>query len=224
MSEDRHGYYIRTYTGRRFWPADARPDDVHIEDIAHALALCNRFAGHTVRPYSVAQHSVLIARSFGDDKVLAKHALLHDAAEAYIGDLTRPLKKLEELEAFGHLENNLLSVICQRFGITSCCPEAVKEADQAMLRAELRDLVRDSQGWQTGGPCLVPRVDAWPWWEAEFRFLEEFSRLWPEFGFAWPTPPTVLVHVPMEDLHRLTSEITELRKMRDEAHRREDGE
>lgn len=59
----RRGDFICTYTGRKFYPLDPRPEDVCIEDIAHALALVNRFGGHTRVPYSVAQHSVLCCQN-----------------------------------------------------------------------------------------------------------------------------------------------------------------
>lgn len=219
MTEDRYGYYIRTYTGRTFWPGDARVEDIHIEDIAHALALCNRFAGHTTVPYSVAQHSVMIARTFGPGSDLRKCALLHDAAEAYIGDLTRPLKKLEDLEAFNRIEAALMRLICTRFGLPVDCPEAIKEADQAMLRSEQRDLVRGAEGWRNGSCLYDETVRPWPWWQAEMEYLLEFAALWPDWAFTWPDGPQSLIQVAGEDLFRLLGELHTYR-----AERRQDTE
>jgi len=84
----RIGDWIQTYTGKRFWPLDPRPEDVDILDIAHSLSLLCRFTGHTSSFYSVSQHSILVAQEV--PKRLRLWALFHDAAEAYIGDIARP--------------------------------------------------------------------------------------------------------------------------------------
>lgn len=89
---ERKGDWIQTYTGRQFWPLDPKPEEVCIEDIAHALSQQCRYAGHTIRFYSVAQHSVEIALRV--PRAAALWGLLHDAAEAYLVDLPRPVKYL----------------------------------------------------------------------------------------------------------------------------------
>lgn len=224
MSEDtRHGHYLRTYTGRKFYVDNPQVEDVHIEDIAHALAICNRFAGHTTVPYSVAQHSVMIARTFAPGSLERKWALLHDAAEAYIGDMTRPLKKLGEMDGYAVVEDCVMEAIRERFGLAhDSCPQKVKDADLAMLRSEQRDLVRGAEGWRNA-PCLYPggAVKPWPWWEAEAQFLIEFEALWPDFGYEgmWPLP--TLLQVSGDDMLRLLQENSVLREFRDETHRRE---
>ena len=87
------GSYIPTFTGLKFYPLDPHDQDRYrIEDIAHALANCCRFAGHTREFYSVAQHSTLMC-SMTDDITLKRWALMHDSCEAYVGDMVRPLKK-----------------------------------------------------------------------------------------------------------------------------------
>jgi hypothetical protein len=94
-ASDRRGPWMATFTGKRFHLIDPRPEEVCIEDIAHALACIPRFNGHTKGPwpYSVAQHSVWVAEDLPANVVLlALHGLLHDAHEAYTGDISTPMK------------------------------------------------------------------------------------------------------------------------------------
>jgi hypothetical protein len=84
------GPYIVTYTGRRFHFLDPKIDEISIEDIAHALSNVCRFTGHTKRFYSVAEHSCLVS-ALCDNRL---EGLLHDASEAYMSDLSSPLKML----------------------------------------------------------------------------------------------------------------------------------
>lgn len=129
--------WIPTFTGRKFHFLNCDPSDVDIVDIAVALSRAARFNGHTRHFYSVAQHSVLVSLQC---EQFPLHALLHDAAEAYIGDITTPLKMLlgphvKSLEARMH------GVICQRFGIGSAMPTEVKVADARMLITERDQLL-----------------------------------------------------------------------------------
>lgn len=88
--------FIETFSGRRFDLLHPEPEAVHLPDIAHSLARTNRFIGHTAHGYSVAEHSLwvwhIIATEFPDNHRLQLHAMLHDAHEAYMGDLSAPLK------------------------------------------------------------------------------------------------------------------------------------
>ena len=86
MSE-RKGDWFLTYTGRQFWPLDPRPEDICIRDIAHHLSLCCRFNGACRVHYSVAQHSVMVANIL--PAPLRFWGLMHDATEAYVGDMVR---------------------------------------------------------------------------------------------------------------------------------------
>lgn len=89
--------WIQTHTGRAFDLLEPRAEDVDVADIAHALARINRFSGHTHgEPYSVAHHSMLVAdllASWGAPPAIVREGLLHDAAEAYYGDITSPVKR-----------------------------------------------------------------------------------------------------------------------------------
>jgi hypothetical protein len=89
-SMGRKGDWIQTFTGKQFWPLDPRPDEVYIEDIAHALGNICRFNGHCLRFYSVAEHCFHVSHKVVPG--LALMGLLHDAAEAYVCDVVRPVK------------------------------------------------------------------------------------------------------------------------------------
>ena len=106
--------WIQTYTGVKFFPLDPNPQDVKIEDIAHALSNVCRFAGQCHSHYSVALHSVCVSKLleevYGSDKVeLCLLGLLHDAPEAYFGDIPRPVK--HNVPGFKEIEEALMDVI-----------------------------------------------------------------------------------------------------------------
>ncbi len=125
--------------------ADPRPEQIDFYDIAHALSLICRFGGACRRFYSVAEHSINVSRllePFG----LAREGLLHDAAEAYLGDMPTPLKRL--FPEFSKLEDRLMEIIAGVFGLDWPFPELVKEADRYMLEREAEALMtRGIEGW-----------------------------------------------------------------------------
>lgn len=129
--------WIQTYSGRQFWPLNARVSDVYIVDIAHALSLICRYTGHVREFYSVAQHSVIASLIVPVED--AKWALLHDAAEAYLCDVARPIKPF--LGDYRAIEHNLMRVICSAFGLPSEEPASVRQADLVLLATERRDLM-----------------------------------------------------------------------------------
>ena len=129
---------------------------IYLEDIAHALSQICRFGGHTATFYSVAEHSLLVAsllwRQFGDPE-LAAVGLLHDATEAYLGDMVRPLKHSPAGEGFRSVEANLEAVIARRFFPHRTDPfgiDDVKAADEAALVYEMA-AVRDA-AWRHPTP------------------------------------------------------------------------
>lgn len=119
MTHDvRHGDWIRTYTGRAFWPLDPKPEDVHLMDICHALSMEPRYGGHADFHYSVAQHCVLLhdyLKGIGAPLHWLRFALLHDASEAYLKDIPRPLKAF--LPEYHAIEERVTEVIEAKFGI-----------------------------------------------------------------------------------------------------------
>lgn len=123
---------MQTYTGLAFYPLEPDVADVDPADIAHALSMTCRYGGHVSVFYSVAEHCVLMSEAV--DPTFALWALIHDAAEAYISDLIRPIK--HSLPAYRAIDDRLTAVIAQRFGLYGEIPEAVVEADLRILRDE----------------------------------------------------------------------------------------
>ena len=138
--------YITTFTGENFVPTDPDINQIHIEDIAHALSLMCRANGHFERFYSIAQHSINCyyeakARSHSENVQMA--CLLHDASEAYLSDITRPVKK--HLLKYQEIEKNLQRVIFSRFlssPLTDDEATQVEKVDYDMLVYEFDALMR----------------------------------------------------------------------------------
>jgi len=124
---------IRTFTGKYVSPILITPDQVDIIDIAHSLSMQCRFGGHARRFYSVAQHSVHVA-DLVNNSDLSLAALLHDASEAYMVDLPKPIKEL--LPDYVKMENRVMSAIGEKFGIPKEKFDSVKEADRIALEYE----------------------------------------------------------------------------------------
>ena len=123
---------IRTFTGKYFNPCKPDADLICIEDIAHALSMQPRFGGHLPVFYSVAQHCIKVAELVDTDLKLA--ALLHDASEAYLIDVPRPVK--EQLSNYKKIENTLMAVISGKFGFDWPLHDDIKEADEIRLERE----------------------------------------------------------------------------------------
>lgn len=134
------GGWIATFSGRKITPLDPNPDDIAIEDIAHALANQCRFTGHVRKFYSVAQHCVLASTLVPEGFEL--DALLHDASEAYIADIARPVKNMPGFGDVYHAAEALLEqAVAAHFGTRYPMPPEVKVADNLLLWAEMRDLM-----------------------------------------------------------------------------------
>ena len=171
----RIGDWMQLAGGRRFWPLDPRPDEVHIEDIANALSRICRFGGHCRFFYSVAEHSVRVSRECCPREALA--GLLHDAAEAYIGDLIRPLKVQPELSGYRVAEGWVEAVIAERFGLAELMTPSVREADEILLATEKRDLFLGAGDWRLSHPPLDAPIIPWTSTRAAAEFLLRFKEL-----------------------------------------------
>lgn len=174
--------WIQCFSGVAFYPLAPRIEAIRIEDIAHALAGDFRFGRHMRRRYTVAQHSVHVSQFCPPD--MALKGLLHDASEAYLADIPRPLKHLPEMQAYRDAEARIQGMIYERFCGSSDEPPEVKAADVLMLGIEARDLMQPLTRPGEWEWCVGPvrdhpfRIDrCWGPDEAEDRFLERFHDL-----------------------------------------------
>lgn len=166
---------ILTVSGHYFNFIDTADNRVRVGDIAHALSHVCRFAGHTREFYSVAQHSVLASFIVPPEDALA--ALFHDATEAYIGDVARPLKNL--LPDYRAIEARLHADIFAKLGLPPELPPSVKHADLVLLATEQRDLMPAHDDEWTLIAGIVPQAETIVPWSPDVaktmfknRFLE----------------------------------------------------
>lgn len=179
----RKGDWFQTYSGRVFWLLDPRAEDVCLEDIAHPLANQCRFNGHTRCFYSVAQHSVLVSGHIGRNnrelgEELGLWGLMHDAAEAYLGDMVKPLKL--SMPDYRAAEARVMSAICEHFGLPVQEPPAVKWADRVLLATERRDLMMPPQKLWDSIEDVQPmpeEIIPWPPMLAKDEFTRRFKEL-----------------------------------------------
>jgi 5'-deoxynucleotidase YfbR-like HD superfamily hydrolase len=166
---------IITRSGRQIDLWDPRPEDIHISDIAHSLSMQCRFVGHVSEFYSVAEHSVRV--SFAVPDGLGLHALLHDASEAYLGDVSTPLKSI--MPRYKALEEKMMHTIYAAFDLDyKLWTHQVKQADLEITHAECRDLMPSGFCYGVENVKAHPSLIV-PWSQDEARrvFLARFSAL-----------------------------------------------
>lgn len=176
------------HTGRYVNPLDLKVDDIDIGDIAHHLANQCRFSGATYAPYSVAQHAVLVTRFLrdaGESLDTQFVGLMHDASEAYLQDVARPLKEDPYFgKAYRGAENRAEKVVAEAFGYELPFPEIIKVADMILLATERRDLMPypDESEWAVldGVVPMEDGIQPWTFRRAKSNFLDEFARTAPE--------------------------------------------
>ena len=173
----RIGNWFLTYTGKMFYPLDPQPEDICIEDIAHALSNLCRFGGHSTRFYSVAQHSLHVSKLCADEHKLI--GLMHDASEAYVGDMVRPLKY--ELPQYRDIEQKVWLCIAGQLDLPWAIPDAVKQCDDVALVTERRDLIQLHPGvWELVSKKANPDpepIKPWAPAYAEMMFRAEYEKL-----------------------------------------------
>ena len=187
MSDERKGGWIKTYSGGQFWPLDPRPEEINLADIAHALAHTCRYNGHTEQFYSVAQHSVEVSLAVGregHDAETQLWGLLHDAGEAYLPDVCRPIKNammvmIDDIPwTFRDVENRIMRCVASKFGIEPREPDIVGEFDFRIMSDEAAWLMDGgTKGWTDFGEPLGIEIVPVRAVMARKRFLERFAQL-----------------------------------------------
>lgn len=169
--------WILTFSGIAFNLLEPRVEDINLTDIAHSLSMQCRFVGHCRRFYSVAEHSVNVSRNVSRNS--KAWGLLHDASEAYIADMSKPLKLYSRLGVtYQEIEERLMRAICERFDLPFTQPEEVTEADKRMLMTEKRDLLSESPiPWDNVGEPYPERIKCYTPTEAEMLFLRAADNL-----------------------------------------------
>ena len=183
----REGNWIVTSSGKQFFPYAPKPEMVDIADIGHALALLCRWGGHTTCFYSVAEHSVRVARIVPPEHMLA--ALVHDAHEAYTLDLPRPIKR--GLADYGPMADRVQEVVLEALEVevSDEAHDVIKYADNVILMTEARDVTShpfEGVNWVPGDtamtsndmPAPLPeRILPMPWKVAKAEFMTLWARL-----------------------------------------------
>ncbi len=166
--------WMQTFTNAKFDPADIENNDFRIEDIAHALSNLCRFGGHCSNFYSVAQHSVIVSHIVPSE--MAKIGLLHDASEAYMVDMPRPLKAL--LPEYKSLENKIQAALAKQYKIKFPFPKEIHQADIAALALEYKCLF-SKNFWDPGVTPADPALlqETWNPNTSKYYFLQRFHEL-----------------------------------------------
>jgi hypothetical protein len=170
--------WIQTFTGKRLDLSPPEPSQIDIEDIAHGLSMLCRFNGQCTKFYSVAEHSVHVSYEIAPK--LALVGLLHDAAEAYLGDVPSPLKG--QLSQFKTFEKQMDKAVGEKFGIEYelFAGRELKKADvQLLIDEKAVVMVNVPEPWPSGAPEVkdTNRIKCWGPDEAKARFLERFGEL-----------------------------------------------
>jgi hypothetical protein len=175
---------MQTVSGKKFYPLNPRVEDVDIYDIAHHLGNLCRYNGATKSFYSVAQHSVLVSTVC--DPRDALWGLLHDASEAYMGDMIRPLKHSPGYKQFRKDEARCMAAVCKAFDLLPDEPSSVHWADAAMLATEKRDMLArpqedmDETAWLHGAPAsdaLQMKLRGWTPTRSRDSFIGRYHQL-----------------------------------------------
>jgi len=167
------GDFIHTYTGKKFYALDPRPEDICIEDISHALSNLCRFGGHSPQYYSVAEHSVLVSECVPLKDAL--WGLLHDASEAYLCDIPRPFKQY--LSNYKELEECIQRAIGDAFGLSWPIPDTVHYIDRNIVATEANTLWGRTLEWTAPYAPINAKIVGYGPIASEVFFLTKFQEL-----------------------------------------------
>lgn len=172
---------MNTYTGKKIDPMNMTASDISIQDIAHALSLTCRGGGHVSYFFSVAQHSINCmkeAKARGWSERLQLACLLHDASEAYISDIIRPVKV--HLSNYLEIESSIMNVILERFGLSDLSEEENvmwKQIDDEMMNFELKNFMKGEEYRNIDNLVSGPDKAERPWREVEAEFIKNAEKL-----------------------------------------------
>lgn len=167
--------WIQVRSGKVIYLLNPKPDDILLTDIAHALSNICRFGGHSDF-ISVAQHSVMVSRYVSP--INAMWGLMHDASEAYLGDVPRPVKYYEFMGEYRRLERIFMRVICERFDLPPQEPAEVGWVDDIVLVTERRDVCVDQEiDWGIMRTPLKEIVIPMAPRQARWAFIERFLEI-----------------------------------------------
>jgi len=203
QQRDEHRHWVQTHTGIAVDLLDPQPDTIHPRDIEVALARQMRFNGHTIDTFSVAQHSVLVLQAFDDiaerekwDTVCLNRVrlavLLHDAHEAYMGDIVRPVGSLPGFAApVEQLKRRLQRAIHERFDLPrSVGPgwaKVIHHCDMVALATEKRDLMApEPRSWGDMAPPLAISLKTFGY---RYELARAFSHLLEQLASATGIDP-----------------------------------
>jgi uncharacterized protein len=144
-------HWKQTFSGKQVDFINPDPEQLCIEDIAHALAHTCRYTGHTQYFYSTAEHSIILVNYIWSNLGYSKQdqftMLMHDAAEAFLGDISSPLKAL--LPDYKKIEKNFEKVLANKFGFEYPLPDRLKQLDKRIILDEVKYLFAESVGnWE----------------------------------------------------------------------------
>lgn len=168
--------WISTFTNKKFYFFKPTVESIDILDIAHALSMICRFGGHIGKFYSVAQHSIIVSQIC--PKEYALEGLLHDATEAYVGDMVRPMK--QNMPEYMKTEDHLHEVIAKKFNLkySQESKKIIKTADNIALVTEKRDLGKNELwSYLQGVIALDTKITPWGQEKSKKEFIKRFEEL-----------------------------------------------
>jgi hypothetical protein len=176
LPEDFGRTFITLHSKKKLYLASFKPEELVITDIAHGLSQMCRY-GCQGRFYSVAQHCVIMSHMVSKEN--AFWALMHDAAEAYVGDMVQPLKQL--LPDFKEIEKWVFDKVKLAFNLKGEEPEEVKLWDLKILYEEAKVVMgidAEKEGWNLPPNPNMPKIRPWPKKKAKELFLQRFNELY----------------------------------------------